>query len=102
MTIDKEKQRARWQRNKAAQRNRQKVTRPSLPPIDANFAELVWKERDKRLRNFPWYLPPLPNRRYYPRNLSNASHPFICDVWAVLTLLESQNPGARISSGVAN
>jgi hypothetical protein len=99
MAIDKEKQRARWKRNKRAQRALQKALAPLQRPIDAEFAELVWKERDKRLNNFPWYLPRLPDGRHYKRHLNQTSYPFVCDVWAALTLLESQNPGKNISTG---
>ncbi|MEP3420101.1 MAG: hypothetical protein ABJN35_00040 [Erythrobacter sp.] len=100
MALDKEKQRARWRRNKRDERARIKSAKPSLPAIDPEFEAKVWQERDRRLANFPWDLPPLPEKKYYPSRTSESSYPLICDVWAVITLFEHQSSERKISDGM--
>ncbi|MEP6091563.1 MAG: hypothetical protein ABJ205_04315 [Erythrobacter sp.] len=100
MAIDKDKQRDRWRRNKRDERARKKAAEPSLHAIEPEFEAKVWEERDRRLANFPWDLPPLPGRNYYPSRTSESSYPLICDVWAVVTLLEHQSSERKISDGM--
>ena len=91
MAIDKAKQVARWKRNKRSERLREKAARPARPSFDPNFETAVWNEAEKRVRNFPWSMYDLKPKRFYPHQTPETSYPFICDVWAVITLLESQN-----------
>lgn len=100
MAIDKAKQNARWRRNKADQRKRERARRPQPPPISPEFEKQVWAERDRRLRNFPWDMPRAADGSYYRRRTREETYPLICDVWAVQTLLESQNFHPRISDGM--
>lgn len=106
MAIDNDAQRARWRRNKRAYRERLSSQKPKPPPIDPDFEAAVWVERDRRLRNFPWWvwdLKEMPGhelKRYYPRQTRDATYPFICDVWAAITLLESQYGGDKISNAL--
>ena len=98
MPIDKAKQRARWKRNKQAQRNRERLAKPKLQPIDPQIEASVWVERDRRLRNFPWWIWDLKEKRFYPRQTRAETYPFICDVWAAITLLETQTQGSKITN----
>jgi hypothetical protein len=102
MPIDFEKRRARWQRNKAAERKRHKTSK-QLPPIDPDFERSIWAERDKRLDNFPWDMPRLPDGRAFHRRLYEETYDLICDVWAVEALLTSQHGSLKVSDGkIAN
>ncbi|NCP24629.1 MAG: hypothetical protein GW854_10850 [Erythrobacter sp.] len=100
MAIDKEKQRARWLRNQKAYRLRRKGSAPALPPIDPNFESAVWAEAEKRLRNFPWSIPDLKPNRFYPRQTNEKTYPFICDVWAAITLLKSQREDRPVTNAM--
>lgn len=106
MAIDKDKQRARWRRNKRDQRQRKRLEQPTPLPIDPEFEASVWAERDKRLGSFPWWvwdlreMPEKPKKRYYPRQTRQSTYPFICDVWAAITLLESQHGNREITNAM--
>lgn len=94
-----QKRRARWRRNKEAQRNRTKLAATNEVTINEDLAKRVWAERDRRLRNFPWSLSHLPGRRFYPRRMRESSYPLVCDVWAVEILLQDGQDDKRISDG---
>lgn len=93
----REKQRARWRRNKKAERARSK---PECPPPPKEFLAKVLAERDRRsnreaVRSI-WNDPKL---RYWTRegrsilvnrNSGQPWIPFVADVWAARTLIEHQ------------
>jgi len=98
MTIDKERQLARWRRNAKSRRERLKEASPESVPLPAEMEARIWAERDKRLQNFPWSVWDLKPGRYYPRQTKETTYPFICDVWAAITILELQEPGREVST----
>ena len=98
MTVSKAKQRARWRRNKAAERRRIKDEKQPIP-IDPIFEQSVWIERDKRLRSFPWEMPRQPDGSPYKRRMYGETQALVCDVWAVELILENQTVGKKISTG---
>lgn len=100
MAINREAQRARWRRNKHDQRKREKATKPKPRSIHPDLKASVWAERDKRLRNFPWWVWDLKDGRYYPRQTRPETYPFICDVWAAITLLQHQYPYQDLTNGM--
>lgn len=100
MAVNKRKQKARWKRNKADQRLREREAKPTPRPIDPEVTERVWAERDKRLRNFPWDMPRAADGSHYRRRTRENTYPLVCDVWAVKTLMESQDSFTRITDGM--
>lgn len=98
--------RERWRRNKRAERQRlrekrkrDEAQRPSPPNLDADFLDQVWAERDKRLRNFPWRMPHLPDRKFFKNTSNFSSQALVCDVWAAEVILAASSIGDRISDG---
>jgi len=73
--------------------------KPTPPRLDASFLDQVWTERDKRLRNFPMYMPHLPDRKFFKNNGNFASQALVCDVWAAEVILAASKPDSEISDG---
>lgn len=87
------KRRARWRRNKRAERERKRIPAPA--ELDPAIAEHVWRERDKRAQLFPEWLCFLPGWHQ-----GRGSEAFQCDVWAAQTMLELQHGARKISDGM--
>lgn len=88
----REKQRARWRRNKRAERLRKRPA--GHRPLSPDLIERIWVERDQRLANYPLFLWNHPNWHW-----GRGSNAFQCDVWAVRTLLEWELGIKKISDG---
>lgn len=84
---------ARWLRNKRAERSRNRAAQ--APPLPEKLIAEIWRERDRRLENYPRYHWNHQNWRY-----GRGSEEFQCEVWAVKTLLELQTPTKKISDGM--
>lgn len=98
--------RDRWRRNKAAERQRlrkkriaEESKRLAPPKLDQDFLNRVWAERDKRERNFPMYMPHLPDRKYFKNGGNFESQALVCDVWAAEVILAALKPDTKISDG---
>ena len=89
MTIAKrEKDRARWKRNKRAERARKAASPPREPPDDMIAA--IMAERDKRSADrSPW--------RHWVWSYEDKAMAFIADVWAAKTILEWQHGSIRVT-----
>ena len=88
-----EKRRARWRRNKRAERACRQPEPLSLPTED--FQARVWAERDCRRAN-------LPRCVWWDRSWRDGrgSYAFQTDVWAVRTLLEKQHQPCGVTAGM--
>lgn len=87
------KRRARWRRNKEAERQRKAP--PPSPPLPAEIIAEVWAERERRYERGAHYMWPVPGWHY-----GRGSWEFQCDVWAVKTLLAIQLHKAKPSPGM--
>lgn len=89
---DQESKRARWRRNKRAERERKRPIPPrELPPTVLSMIE---SERAHRLAKG------MPSDLSF--NITNhgwGSYKFHCDVWSVRTRLRAQHPKKRITAG---
>lgn len=86
--------RARWVRNKRAERARH-APPPPLPP-DPLIEKAIWAERDRRFASYPSYLWSYQD---WGQGTGRGSFAFQCDVWAVKTLLKLQSPEEPVSAG---
>lgn len=84
--------RARWKRNKQAERKRKAV--PPLAPLPDAMKNLIWRERDRRIEA-------IPTRFFYLAEALGlyGSWEFHCDVWAARTIIEIQNEGRIPTAG---
>ena len=85
--------RARWLRNKRAQRSREKPMAP--PPLPRDVEASVWEERDRRRRDYPqWAFC------HCPWTSGKGNYDFLTDVWAVRALLLKQHQSGRVTAGM--
>lgn len=87
-----ELKRARWRRNKRAERERRRPLPPSELPVEVLSA--IEEESSLRLRKGK-----PPDLQFNITDHGWGSHAFHCDVWSVRTRLRAQRPGARITAG---
>lgn len=84
--------RARWKRNKQAERKRKAL--PPLTPLPDAILKSIWTERDRRFETIP------TSFFYLPEALGlYGSWEFHCDVWAARTIIETQHEGRRPTAG---
>ncbi len=84
--------RARWRRNKRAERARKAAPLPA--PLDTHLVQSIWTERNRRHENYPHFLWNHPDW-----HRGRGSFAFQCDVWAVRTLLEAQKHRSPVTAG---
>lgn len=86
------KQRARWVRNKRAERVRNALPEP--PPLDPPQILAILEERDRRRQTYPHFLWNHPGWHG-----GRGSFEFQTDVWAVRTLIRAQTGKDRVTAG---
>ena len=101
MAIDKEKQRARWKRNKRAERARKKPLRKVPHELSPDFISAVEKERERRLNVDCGGADVFRSSFYYEDGTWEKAIGFAADVWAVTTILEAKwGPGSATIAAV--
>lgn len=96
LEIDSEqsKRRARWQRNKMAERAR--LRKPLPTSLNQCVIDQIFAERDRRIFDYPGY-----TRISFGAHRSGwGTHEFHCDVWAARTALELLLKHRKISDGL--
>ncbi len=86
------KRRARWARNKIAERARKAPQEP--PPLDPPQIAAIWAERDRRRQIYPHFLWNHPGWHG-----GRGSFEFQTDVWAVRTIIRAQTGKDRVTAG---
>lgn len=86
------RQRDRWRRNKRAARARK--SRAPQVSIPTEIQHFIWAERERRYADYPGHL-----WNVHGWQSGRGSWDFLCDVWAVRTLLELQLGPTKITAG---
>lgn len=87
MAIDKEKQRARWQRNKKAERKRKSTYPRELSP---QLVARVIKERNRRISETPYVGVYWRHADYFKAGSWEKALCFAADVWAADVILKEE------------
>lgn len=85
VAIDEEKRRARWRRNKSAQRDR---ARPQPRPLNSDFVRRVYAERDRRVELASLGAARWPEATYLFGARLGRAVGLAADVWLAETLHE--------------